>query len=282
MVTFFSRSSFLVALLVIISAIVASQVHAKDAQEQTDKPVIRIGGMSDQAFPPFLWQDACTGQMRGVLPALVERILGADYQLNFLPPIPTNPELWKQSLNQLRNNDYDLQLAMYAPAPEDILISSTPLAEYSKSIFYRKGTLTDREKNLGALKNKKGLILQAPKGGAEYRTMIKLQSEGFTIRYQQGIENAINLLASGEVEYVYGEHYYGANAIYRLNYDTMITSFDLIEERKGLYAAVNANGPWTEVIDRLNQELKAIQQTKLVDKLSQSYLSNWLRVDGCD
>jgi len=272
-VTILKKSVFIFLLFI--------QCFSSHAQVK-EKQSIRIGGLSDQAFPPYLWHDACSGQIKGVLPAVIERMLGSKYELDFLPPIPTNPELWKQSLGQLINNDYDLQIAMYAPAPKGVLITDTPLAEYSKSIFYREGSLKDSEKALSRLKNKKGLILQAPEDGAEYRTLLRLNAEGFTIRYQKGIENAINLLANGEVDYIYGEHYYGSNAVYKLKFDEQISSFDVTEDRKGLYAAINASGPWTELIEKLNPELKAIQQTSLVDKLSQSYLSNWLRMSNCE
>ncbi len=250
------------------------------SQSDIAKPQLRVGGLPDRPTPPYMWLDTCSNELTGVLRAVVEEALEDEYELIFLPLIETTPTSWTETVEHLKQGKYDIQIAMYSPPPQGILISHSPVALHRTSIFTKKNRYTETIQ-LDFLKDKKGIMLQGGKGAREHRQLLQLQAKGFNINHIANLENTLSLLIKEDIDYIIGEHFFTVDAINRLKLKADIQITDYSEKLRGIYAGVSETGEYTEVIPLLDVRLKAMNNSGAINLLTQNYLKKWLTKSDC-
>lgn len=249
--------------------------------QSDDAGALVIGGLAKIPIPPYIWYDECEQRYRGVAIHLVEKALrDHDYAFRYAEPL-TLQELWREPQRQLLAGEIDILPFVYNPPPAGITISEQAILKHRDSWVVKRGTENQLPFTQRNGKKLRGYILDASETGAQYFVLQKLRGNGAELAFHPDSAAALQAVLNGDIDYLIGDHYFILGMAVKGGFDKQLRFYPVNLSTRYLHVGVKTGAGHEPMLAHLDQHFLDYHHTGLVERLSRSYLQQWLEMPVC-
>ncbi|MCO4787209.1 MAG: transporter substrate-binding domain-containing protein [Marinomonas atlantica] len=239
-----------------------------------EENVMRCSAMTatgNPEYPPFLWQQRQTGQLRGAVANLMGRL---SEKINIpIKTIYVGP--WSRSQQEVRSGRIDLMAgAFYTSERADYMAYFAPAMMFTKSVVWQSSRRKFDYQKWSDLRNNWGVTVINNSFGQDFDDYAKKHLSLLTVA---SLEQALSMLDAGRADYVLYERSPGVAYVQHMSLKGLVEAVEPAVSSEGLFLAVSKLSPCNtpEIKERIATALRELVDEGVPQDALVSAMSEW-------